>query len=154
MGRCILHFGMQKTGSSSIQDTLFYGLDDPIYRYFSAGEINGSRMLYTLTAGDSLANFYWGRSANGESFVKQRKEYYHRKLRRAMDRVRSDGGTLVLSGEDGWGQQEEGMCLRIQGAFEIGFGFPPSARKDTGQQSWKKFPLDLLQIDPSVRRSR
>jgi len=117
MGRCILHFGMQKTGSSSIQDTLFYGLDDPRYRYFSAGEINGSRMLYTLTAGDSLANFYWGRSTDGESFVKQRKEYYHRKLRRAMDRVRSDGGTLILSGEDGWGQQEEGM-KRLRGLFE------------------------------------
>ena len=33
MNECILHVGMPKTGSTSIQDSLFHGLSDPGFRY-------------------------------------------------------------------------------------------------------------------------
>lgn len=135
MGRCILHVGMQKTGSSSIQETLFFGLRDRSYRYFSAGEINGSRMLYTLTSGDSLAEFYWGRSTKGASFARVWKAYYQRKLRRAMDRARGEGSTLILSGEDMWGQQEEGM-VNLRGLLQD-YGFETTVMVYI--RPWKSF---------------
>lgn len=135
MGRCILHVGMQKTGSSSIQETLFFGLRDRAFRYFSAGEINGSRMLYTLTAGESLAEFYWGRSTKGGSFARAWKEYYQRKLRRAMDRARGEGSTLILSGEELWGQQEEGIA-KLRGMLQD-YGFETTVMVYV--RPWKSF---------------
>lgn len=43
MKRCILHIGMPKTGTSSIQHFLFYGLKDARFQYFSFGEVDSCR---------------------------------------------------------------------------------------------------------------
>jgi hypothetical protein len=112
---------MQKTGSSSIQETMFFGLRDRAYCYFSAGEINGSRMLTTLTAGDSLAELYWGRSTAKPGFTDRWKAYYLGKLQLAMARAKPQGSTLILSGEDVWGAREEGIQRLRKILEEYGF---------------------------------
>lgn len=48
MNQCIFHIGMPKTGISSIQEYLYYGLRDPAFRYVDFGEANGSRGVTTL----------------------------------------------------------------------------------------------------------
>lgn len=47
MRRCIVHFGMPKTGSSSIQATVFGHPGDQRLRYLHGGSANGSGMLAT-----------------------------------------------------------------------------------------------------------
>lgn len=47
MRRCIVHFGMPKTGSSSIQATLFGRPGDQRLRYLHGGSANGSGTLAT-----------------------------------------------------------------------------------------------------------
>lgn len=40
--QCFLHVGADKTGSTSIQNALFYDLHDPQFQYISGGKVNGS----------------------------------------------------------------------------------------------------------------
>lgn len=45
---CILHVGPAKTGSSSIQQTLYKELNDPYFEYADLGEPNHNRQLFTV----------------------------------------------------------------------------------------------------------
>ena len=45
MTECILHFGMPKTGSTSIQQSLYSGLTDPDFYYPDLGHFNHARFL-------------------------------------------------------------------------------------------------------------
>ena len=38
MSGCVFHFGMHKTGSSSIQNSLYHGLGDPAFHYADLGQ--------------------------------------------------------------------------------------------------------------------
>ncbi len=68
---CVLHVGMPKTGSSSIQSTLFFGLDNTSHRYIGFGEINGSRALKTLV-GENPEKFFIHRLLNFDKKVTER----------------------------------------------------------------------------------
>ncbi len=54
---CIVHIGMHKTGSSSIQETLFNNLTDPGFEYADFGLANQSTLLYTLFS-DEPENYH------------------------------------------------------------------------------------------------
>lgn len=45
---CIVHIGMHKTGSSSIQNMLFHHLKDKKFNYTNLGEANQSAQIYSL----------------------------------------------------------------------------------------------------------
>ena len=51
--KLILHIGMHKTGSSSIQDTLHYNLKDPNIKYMDLGTPNHSGTLNQLFSNDT-----------------------------------------------------------------------------------------------------
>ena len=59
MERCILHVGMPKTGTSSIQETLYHGLKDPRFRYISLerGRTATNRALTVLFADPAEGSF-------------------------------------------------------------------------------------------------
>ena len=48
MPTCILHVGMPKTGTSSIQESLYFGLADPGFRLIGLGDANAVRFLEPL----------------------------------------------------------------------------------------------------------
>lgn len=66
MKQCILHVGMPKTGTSSIQESLYYGLSDPAFRYIGLGEVNHAAAMAALfsdTPEKSYVHRKMGRSA-------------------------------------------------------------------------------------------
>ena len=123
MNRCILHVGMPKTGTSSIQKTLYYGLDDPRYRYFAAGEITTSYCLVALAREGTLPFHSWGARGNDTAFVERTRRCYSRKLARCLRQVGNSGAALILSGEGCWIMTHSELsrlkALLNEGGFEV-----------------------------------
>lgn len=107
MNRCVLHIGMPKTGTSSIQDTLYFGLKDPRFSYYSAGEVNGSRMLWTLYAKEKLPFHLWRKNVENVQYARKKQVRYQRLLTRQLKSANLQNRTLILSGEDSWVWDED-----------------------------------------------
>ncbi len=100
--RCVLHVGTTKAGSSSIQESLYFGLRDPGYQYISLGCVNSGRVLGTLfrkAPEDFDYNRRFGRDS--DSVHREREEFAER-LRRQLLFCRERGKTIVLSAENMW----------------------------------------------------
>jgi hypothetical protein len=93
---------MPKTGTSSIQDTLYFGLKDPRFSYYSAGEVNGSRMLWTLYSKEKLPFHLWGKNVDNVHYARKQQVRYQRLLTRQLKRASLQHRTLILSGESSW----------------------------------------------------
>ncbi len=76
---CILHAGMPKTGSTSIQEYLAGPECDPRYLYVKLGEANGSLPLMTLLM-DHPENHWVHRRRHVTSHQAQRLRLRYRKL--------------------------------------------------------------------------
>jgi hypothetical protein len=61
MKDCVIHIGMHKTGTTSIQESLWRRLDDPGFSYVDFDEANGSRAMAILFS-DELEKFVGFRS--------------------------------------------------------------------------------------------
>ncbi|MEN9664072.1 MAG: hypothetical protein RLZZ326_435 [Planctomycetota bacterium] len=78
----VFHVGMPKTGSTSIQETLYYGLEDRQFHYIGFGQISGSRamrILFSDSAGDSRLSKALG--FDSRSLGQMRKMLMHRLLK-------------------------------------------------------------------------
>lgn len=109
MSGCILHVGMPKTGTSSIQESLFFGLRDPRFRYYSAGEVNGSRMLWASASSASPPFSHWKKQPVARPYLERKHRSYRGGLSRVIDASIREGKTLILSGEDCWSWDEQQM---------------------------------------------
>lgn len=101
-GQLILHAGMPKTGTSSIQETLFHGLQDPRFRYVGFGEVNGSRALWYLVSDhpERLHLSRWqGLNAEAVAHLQGR---FRQRWQHAASRARQSGATPIISAEVGW----------------------------------------------------
>ena len=99
---CVLHVGMPKTGSSSIQSTLFFGLDNTGHRYIGFGEINGSRALKTLL-GENPEQFFLHRFLNFDKKVTERlKARFQQRLTKSLRLSRRERAIPILSAEGCW----------------------------------------------------
>jgi len=99
---CLLHVGTPKTGTSSIQESLFHGLADPAFRYVNLGFIQGAQFLAALFL-DRPEQFWFFR-ARGFSAkrVRQLADNYEGRLRRALRKARDRSQTPILSAELLW----------------------------------------------------
>lgn len=105
-GEVILHVGMPRTGSSSIQESLFYGLDNPETLYFSFDETKASAAVNALFAADPsddprLRMLGWlpGRFIEFQRSAEQ-------KLWSALSVATSTHSALYLSAENCWAMQQ------------------------------------------------
>lgn len=105
--RCILHVGMPKTGSSSIQETLFFGLDDPRFLYVSAGEINAVRAILLLCTDSTPPARVLGSATSDSGFLDRRRRSYRRKVEASLRRARAHGLQPILSAESCWRMSED-----------------------------------------------
>ena len=123
MTRCWFHIGMPKTGSTSIQETLYYELRDPDFVYCSFGEVNGSFALSSLVGHDT--QIAARREPKGDRRQSRYHQQIHDRFQRCLTRARTRGGALILSAElaYGWTRQQhlwwqqfardQGLDLRI-----------------------------------------
>ena len=97
MSKCILHFGMHKTGSTSIQESLWRNLDDPAFHYITFGEPNSNGKIATAFRNNPENDHYSKKRALTKKQVNQRKAVYLNKLN---DELKAAGNrTMILSSE-------------------------------------------------------
>lgn len=94
--RCILHFGMHKTGSSSIQHTLARLHADVPWVYLEAGIPNASLALATMFKSHPESHPLNRKLGLGEEGVARRKQDYFQRLE---EKIASTGKDLLLSAE-------------------------------------------------------
>ena len=123
MSTCVLHIGQHKTGTTSIQSTLFWGLRDRRFRLLSLDSFFGNRLLLTAFLDRPLGRrgvFLRGITPGQFPRWAHRSRAY---LDRTLAASRRDGVTPIISAECVWGFQEsELMALR---RFILDRGFEP-----------------------------
>lgn len=100
--RFILHVGMPKTGSSSIQESLFHGLADPRFHYIGLGLVNGSRGIQCLVGDEPVAKHLHPAQGIDREAFRSRSSLFRQAWERQVERARRAGAIPVLSAEDCW----------------------------------------------------
>lgn len=96
---CIVHIGMHKTGSSSIQNMLFNLLNDTNFHYANLGNPNQSEEVYSLFS--EYPEKYHGHVARARSALDV-SQYKEKKLKMLIDGFKATGNSTIeiISGED------------------------------------------------------
>lgn len=107
MVRCILHTGMPKTGTSSIQESLYFGLRDKKFRYIDFGhaQTNACRAMATMFTEDPGSFYYHRQRGVTSEAIDRDRVRCHRVLEREIARGRRCKNTLVISAENIWEMQ-------------------------------------------------
>jgi len=98
MSRCIVHVGMHKTGSSSIQVSLARHLADPAFHYLDFGEPNASRAISTAFRADPETYHINRRLGLDREALREEAARIRATLARELQQAGSR--TAILSGED------------------------------------------------------
>lgn len=120
---CLLHVGQPKTGTTSIQSTLFWGLHDSRFRFVTLDSDFGNRLVLSAFRDRHLLqnSFFFKTTspARLNSVKADSRDYLHRSLTRARRR----GVVPVISAESAWGfNADEFGSLR---RFVVDHGFEP-----------------------------
>ncbi|MFN9374144.1 MAG: hypothetical protein ACK6D3_19850 [Planctomycetaceae bacterium] len=113
---CTLHLGAPKTGSTAIQDALFFHLRDRRFQYAGGGEPNGSyafSCLFQPLEAQRLAGLM-GRGTAASHNIHER---LTRRFERGLDRTRRRQAHLLLSAEWLWRQTAE-VLSEVRQYFE------------------------------------
>ena len=110
MKQCILHVGMPKTGTSSIQESLHDGLTDPAFHYCSFGSVNVMRSIITLF-GEAPEKHHTHRSWSTAQ-IKQERKQLHQQLEKVI--ANAGNATLILSAESCWGEMSSAEFVRMR----------------------------------------
>jgi hypothetical protein len=98
--QCILHIGMPKTGTSSLQESLFYGLADPAFRYIGLGGGNSTAALATLFS-DKETHYSHRQRGRSTQQVQQYRMQWLGQLDNALTHIGADVRP-ILSAEYCW----------------------------------------------------
>jgi hypothetical protein len=127
MPRCTLHIGGPKTGSTAIQDALFFHLRDPGFQYVSGGEPNGSLAFEALCFESPQSQRIFHRFGSPRGSFAAYRSALERQWNRGVDRAVAQGTHLIISAENLWASPEpalrrlrdflesRGFEIRVQG---------------------------------------
>ncbi|GAB2718971.1 hypothetical protein [Halomonas garicola] len=116
MSRLVIHIGMPKTGSSSIQDTLFAKGRHVDFRYADLGVANQGGKLRSYFSTDP---YEWpGHRAAGRA--PDQVKAFNEAVGREVSAIKAQGGQQVISGEDLYHLGEEGL-RRLRDEFSRAF---------------------------------
>lgn len=153
MPNCILHYGMHKTGSSAIQESLFHHLDDPRYCYLGMGVANQSADLISLFEVDPLAHpihRHHGTDAARLRLIQaQTGTLWRRDFRQAAGRTGLlSGEAMVTLSPLGLANLRDFVLEYAEQVRVVGYIRPPQAYMASAfQERLKLGPLDL---DPDI----
>ena len=158
----ILHVGMPKTGTSSIQETLFHGLNDPRFRYIALGAANGSRAIQCLVGDQPLVGHLHEAQGIDADRMRQRATQFRQSWERQALRARQSGAIPIISAEDCWFLNRNEL-LRLRSMLEdMGFRArvvtylrPPlawvsSMFQELLKSGHRRFADQLLVVPPKV----
>jgi hypothetical protein len=112
---------MPKTGTSSIQESLYFGLRSPGFHYQSFGEVTSNRWMTTLFGERPETDQYNRRIGLSESAAAALRESFGNKLVRFLEHAREKQKTVIISAELYW-QMRQLEFQRIREFFrEHGF---------------------------------
>lgn len=139
MVACLIHVGQPKTGTTSIQSTLFWGPLDPRFRLLSLDSDFGNRlMLCAFRDRHLLATSFFLKSVSAGR-IDALKSWSRRYLHDALTSARRRGVIPVISAEAAWGfSAEELEALR---RFVVDHGFEPRVI------CYLRPPADLIETD-------
>lgn len=101
---------MPKTGTTSVQQCLFYQLADPRFQYISYGEINGSRGISTLFI-DNPSDFIWNRFLDVDQHsIERYRQRLSNRQHRAIQRARNRKADLIISAESCWNMNTSSLA--------------------------------------------
>lgn len=149
--RCILHFGMHKTGSSSIQKTLFYLAADVPWTYLNGGKPNASVALHTMFSSRPENNTRNVRQGLSETEVLRRRQALFRLMEA---QIAATDKNLVLSGEGMTALAEEELqrlldWIRpfVDEIVAVGYVRPPKAYMESAFQQVVKGGRSVFNLD-------
>lgn len=161
MSRCILHFGMHKTGSSSIQESLYRGLTDTRFHYVDLGSANASGKIATAFMERPERYHIHRKCGTSRERLSELRQYIRHVL--AAELRRADGRTLIVSAEDISFLQESELrdLVRFIGGYvndirAVGYVRPPKGFMESAFQQRVKGSLDHFHIPslyPQYRQS-
>lgn len=96
-GRCILHIGITKTGSTSIQEFLFQQMDDERFHYAHFGRRNSGKSLLQAFDWQSAAIDRYKANDMSEEKLLEKRDASRQMLREQVEGSR--GKTVIISGE-------------------------------------------------------
>jgi hypothetical protein len=98
MGRhCIVHIGPHKTGTSSIQQTLFHELQSDVFEYAKLGSANQGNRLHLMISAEPEENLHAKRNGLTPMQAEHKSIRYSRDFNRAL--ARTTCPNIVFSGE-------------------------------------------------------
>lgn len=161
MPTCILHAGMPKTGTSSIQVSLRFGLEDPRFRLLTLGQDNAIFFLQALFADEPRKWWVFRRKGYSDARIRRFRDRFDRRLRRSLRRAREAGATPIVSAEDCWMapkaflerlkafMAEEGFETRV-----IAYVRPFRGLVESLFQQQVKLPASVIDLDWRPERAR
>lgn len=157
INRCILHIGMHKTGSSSIQDSLNLNLDEENFRYAQLGSPNHSGIMSIAFIPDfqSIRDKAVGRNTTTEM-----RDAARARIRRELEQCRAD--TIIFSAEDLTRHDMDIQALHdflqpyVRRITVVGYVRSPGALLESGfQEILKRFlPPENLRVHYRNRLER
>lgn len=156
MKEIILHVGMHKTGSSSIQNAL-NGYDDGVTRYADLGYVNHSIPFYTAFSGDHHNYHIWKSAGLSVSGIEKKKIECLEAIEKSLDDLCRE--RIIFSGEDISLIPEKGV-VDIANVFKkscakisvIGYFRDPSSFVESNWQENIKHGINNLNLrGPSYR---
>ncbi|MBU1623483.1 MAG: hypothetical protein KJ850_00385, partial [Gammaproteobacteria bacterium] len=138
MTRCIIHIGMHKTGSTSIQNSL-NGFADKHFMYANLGPANHSLAMYSLFADQPEKHHIHRANKWDAATIQAYNKRVQSQLERAIDEAH--GRTLIISGEDigvlpllGLEKLRNFLLARFDEIEVVGYVRPPAGFITSGFQ--------------------
>jgi hypothetical protein len=103
---CIVHVGMPKTGTTSIQDSLYVRLADPRFLYIGLDHPNASDFLAPIL-GVAGQTFRYRQVDYSPAYLRRLAIGYETRLRKALWKARDGGRCPIISGEFMWNQKHD-----------------------------------------------
>lgn len=106
VSKCIVHVGMPKTGTTSIQNSMYLRLADPRFQYIGMDHPNASVYMAPIL-GVAVQKFLYRNVDDAPAHLHRLAGHYEVRLREALKQARDHGRCPIISAEFMWNQKQQ-----------------------------------------------